>query len=704
MTLRRFPPIGNNNPDSPGCRSAEKAIRTVHKTRREMKVRKLVHSIAAVLPLLALCTACSEDNETEPSPVVLEVDGPRTILFAADGTSDAAHVAVMCSSAWDVHLDPADGNGWLSLGEKSDDSFTLVAQPNTETVAPDEVEIIVSAEGAVPVKLVAQQEAVAAVSQKTDIRIEGVADGEAFTVYFTNNISREGVLTDGVLAVEGLTGDVRTIYLIRSECTGDVLIGRRQDQTVALAFGDDGSLIWRTDAEGRRLVNSVAELMAIDTDAASRAGNYRQECDLDLLGNAAFVGQPVAQRLNWTPVGSDDSFEPKAQYITPDGQAVFQGRYDGGGYRIANLWVSRKNNAGLFGCVGPQGTVENLIIASATIECELNQGAVCGVNFGSVAQCLNEAPLTLGARSGGICGRNDHEGTLRDCANEASLTGNGLLGGICGVNFGRMEGCTNSGKITSRSGEGATYTGGVCGDSYGCMADCHNSGDVTGYRGVGGVAGQSSGFGGDKEVTLTACSNIGTVRGIDENEQSQDVGGVVGANVVSRLATSFNAGRVTGTAYVGGVCGFNSDASIIASYNTGDIEALGWAGGVVGYIGSKTVTTSIVRACYNIGRLTTAELAGGICSESYGTIEGCYFLRYDAADQGVEVIGTVKGETAPTETFAFDETNWPSASDMGWGVGDVAAEGIYWQSLGGWSAAGTPAGASSDFPILWWEK
>lgn len=142
----------------------------------------------------------------------------------------------------------------------------------------------------------------------------------------------------------------------------------------AVNFGAEGRLAWRTDAEGRRLVNSVAELMAADADAAARGAEYLQESDLDLLGDAAFAGQPVAQRLNWTPIGSDDSFSPKMQYITPDAQAVFQGRYDGSGHSIANLRVSRDNNAGLFGCVGPQGRVERIVIASASIEGKLNLG------------------------------------------------------------------------------------------------------------------------------------------------------------------------------------------------------------------------------------------------------------------------------------------------------------------------------------------
>ena len=465
-----------------------------------MKLRKLIHSIAVCLPLLALCAACGGDNEESPAPVtVLEVGGPRTILFAADGASDAAQVAVRCNVAWDVRLNPADGHGWLSVGSKSADAFTLVARPNPTAAEPAVVEVVVSAEGAEPVTLTARQEAAAETAPKTDIRIGGVPDGEAFTVYFSNNISRKGELADGVLAVDRPTDGARSVYLIRSERTGDVLIGRSPEQTVTLSFGADGRLAWRTDAEGRRLVNSVAELMAADADAAARGAEYLQESDLDLLGDAAFAGQPVAQRLNWTPIGSDDSFSPKMQYITPDAQAVFQGRYDGGGHSIANLRVSRDNNAGLFGCVGPQGRVECIVIVSASIEGKLNQGAVCGANFG------------------------------------------------------RMESCSNSAAVTTGFGAGMSYTGGVCG-------------------------------------------------------------------------------------------------------------------------------------------------------ESYGTIVGYYFLCHDDAELGVEKIGAVKGETAPTAVYAFGAAARPSASDTDWGVGDAAADGIHWQSLGGWRADGTPVGAASDFPIHWWQR
>jgi hypothetical protein len=407
----------------------------------------------------------------------------------------------------------------------------------------------------------------------------------------------------------------------------EYLIGRRADETVTLKLDAAGDVLFR-DADGKIPIGTFAEFARINTDATTRAGDYLQEADLDMLG-AASTPQ------NWTPTGTGGTGNR------------FTGSYDGGGFRLANLFIDHpdRDYTGLFGAVGPSGSLSRIGIVSGSVTGEQLVGSVCGENYG----------------------------TIIDCYNDATVTGTSSVGGVCGS--------TSSGGITT---------------------DCHNTGTVTGTdAGVGGVCGVTS------DGTITDCYNTGIVSGTD------NVGGVCGNNSGGTITACYNTGAVTGTGYnVGGVCAFNDEFGVIAAcYNTSSVSGNNYVGGVCGtndIFGSGSTIT----ACYNTGTVTgTGGNVGGVCgtNNSSATITACWFLQY-GSQPGV---GSDRYGLAEATPFG-DGTNgngWPSVGDGsgGWALYTPGTPPSgYWKALspdplGGWVAGGTPSGATSVFPRLWWE-
>jgi hypothetical protein len=137
-------------------------------------------------------------------------------------------------------------------------------------------------------------------------------DGAAGTM---ENVNGEWVVTTGVRK--------KMIYSFTTdnEETGDpgqtYLMGRPDSAPIKLKISSTGELAFRDkDAKGIP-VGTIAEMRLINTGAASLAGNYYQDADIDLLG-----GNNIAGTHQWEPIGKPASPAP------PD-SAPFTGVFDG---------------------------------------------------------------------------------------------------------------------------------------------------------------------------------------------------------------------------------------------------------------------------------------------------------------------------------------------------------------------------------------
>jgi len=185
---------------------------------------------------------------------------------------------------------------------------------------------------------------------------------------------------------------------------------------------------------------------------------------------------------------------------------TFAGTFDGQGYNIRDLFISRPGemHVGLFGAVGETGVVENLGVVNSSVNGGINVGGLVGANLGIVSNSYTTGNMT------------------------ASLTC--CVGGLIG------------------------FTAGIVSNSY-------STGTVTGDRCVGGLVGYNGGT--DFAATVNNSYSTGTVTG------SEWVGGLVGYNANNgTVRNSYSTGIVTGTSSVGGLVGINSGAVTNSFWDT----------------------------------------------------------------------------------------------------------------------------------------
>lgn len=173
----------------------------------------------------------------------------------------------------------------------------------------------------------------------------------------------------------------------------------------------------------------------------------------------------------------------------------FTGTFDGNNKTISGLYFndSGKDDVGLFGCVGTNGTVKDVTLADSYVSGKSYVGGICGANMGGTLQgCHNTGTVSGNSWVGGVCGSNS--GTLQESYNTGEVSGTTQnVGGVCGYNFesGILQGCYNNGNVTGTG----NCVGGVCGqnNSSSTVKRCYNTGEVIGNNPVGSVCGWNGG-------------------------------------------------------------------------------------------------------------------------------------------------------------------------------------------------------------------
>ena len=280
-------------------------------------------------------------------------------------------------------------------------------------------------------------------------------------------------------------------------------------------YTDDGQGNYTvTSAEGlkniAKLVNEEWNL-SIDITLTS---------DIDLSG------------IDWTPIGIDYNHR-------------YAGTFDGNGKTITGLTVTTSDQyAGLFGCIGSGGTVQNVVLENVQINGANYVGGVAGWSYGKIENCSVSGSVSGSGSSSDVGGVVGYQmgGSITGCSSSATVKGTQRAGGMAGAtNSGAsLTGCYATGDVTLVSNDiGTCYAGGVVGNngSSSTLKACYAWGSVTGSKSsgtvyVGGVTG-SNDLG-----TLTACYHAkGTVSGPDGT-----TGGVAGRNFKDSM---FGGGIIT---------------------------------------------------------------------------------------------------------------------------------------------------------------
>lgn len=246
-----------------------------------------------------------------------------------------------------------------------------------------------------------------------------------------------------------------------------------------------------------------------------------------------------------------------ADLIPAGNSTPFCGVLEGKGHTLRNGRVNapETDNAGLFGVVGADGKIQNLVIEGVSVIGKSSVGGLAGMNRGAITSCR-----ISGAVHGGNFGVN--------------------MGGLVGCNEGGViVSCVATGEV--KGGVGSRQIGGLAGYNSGAITSSHAEAKVGGDESsvdVGGLVGCNDGG------TISACYAGSVVGG------GWCVGGLVGANPLGRVSDCYATGAVEGIFNsVGGLVGFNRD-ELAACYATGQVTGNKFVGGLTGQSDEGVVT------------------------------------------------------------------------------------------------------------------
>lgn len=274
----------------------------------------------------------------------------------------------------------------------------------------------------------------------------------------------------------------------------------------------------------------------------------------------------------WTPIGID---------IDINAGKLFAGSFDGNGFTIKGLYISKVHSsgyAGLFGVVRNGAVIKNLTVRG-TFQLE-NVGNAKYI--GGIVGLVRQENATLSNCTSHV------KITVREISNTSGQPSH--IGGLVGyvhsyVSHVDITDCTFRGAVTVEKCNANVHgIGGIVGKIEGDTALLRtiNYGEITVDKavGVGGIIGRIDGYGA-KAIQITDCANLGNI--------TNDAGNV--------MDSKGGTGGIVGV--IGGI-----KTTITSCYNTGTITASKIAGGILGLGGTSGHETEVViESCYNAGTL-----------------------------------------------------------------------------------------------------
>ncbi|MGN1148934.1 MAG: GLUG motif-containing protein, partial [Lachnospiraceae bacterium] len=223
----------------------------------------------------------------------------------------------------------------------------------------------------------------------------------------------------------------------------------------------------------------------------------------------------------------------------------FGGIFEGNGYTISNLEITRQGSAvGLFRYVQEGGIVRNLHVQGRVVPdgSQSQVGGIVGINYGKLYNCTFSGHIAGDSEVGGIAGVNESTGEIRRCSSDAAVSGNHSTGGITGSNHGTLNNCSNAGDINTYSTEVSYDLEDFTIEN---IENLNSTDNVAAHTDSGGIAGISDG-------KIYYCTNSGTV---GYSHVGYNVGGIVGRLHQGYLQNCTNTGHILGRKDVGGIAG-----------------------------------------------------------------------------------------------------------------------------------------------------
>ena len=366
--------------------------------------------------------------------------------------------------------------------------------------------------------------------------------------------------------------------------------------------------------------------------------------------------------VDWTPVGSDMN--------TGSGYA---GDFDGNGKFIYNLVVeSDASNVGFFGGLAAGSTVHDVKFANARVTA--TDGAACagviaGASLGRIENCNVRDAEVAGYYAGAIVGNNSVQ--VNGCnALDATVNATYAAGGIAGASYGKVEHCTLSGNSHVTATGPSSRAGGIVGitseessvGTSGRLLKCAADGAAISAAWAGGIAGENS-FGIVAQCIASRVAVTPATAGA-----SSRLGGVVGYNTRGNVVASYAAYAALGgqgltSEAMGGIVGYNNNANayVYGCYST-HVSIQGSVSGDEGGRGSIAgYTSGNIISCYAIlpDGVTDISLVG----------KGAYYMSH-CVEAGQSDYGTLIEDV--TNLNDDDGSVWKAAEIWQFNAGETA--------------------------------
>lgn len=292
----------------------------------------------------------------------------------------------------------------------------------------------------------------------------------------------------------------------------------------------------------------------ISTCSELQSINGLPTASFKLISDIKCYGFDYGDGGGFMPIGSSSGY-------------AFTGTLDGSNFIIYNLHIYRpdRNNVGLIGYLGLEGTVKNLTLVASSVTGHTYTGGIIGYGFGT---------------------GNSSQGTITNISYEGDVKGSGYVGGVMGYSYWR--GISNSRaniNVTTSSGD----AGGLVGYSSNAdIINSHATGVVRSTHSMGEWLGGLVGFYGGSERRFERNFADCAVYGY------RSVGGLIGQASVSNVVNSYARGEVHGDTNVGGLIGYSARTSntVLNSFAAVKVTGVTYTGGLIGYNFDNSVVTN----------------------------------------------------------------------------------------------------------------
>ncbi|MBN2858306.1 MAG: right-handed parallel beta-helix repeat-containing protein [Candidatus Delongbacteria bacterium] len=354
-------------------------------------------------------------------------------------------------------------------------------------------------------------------------------------------------------------------------------------------------------------ISSVENLLWITGSTERWDKNYIQTEDISVY---AFM-----KGDGWSPIGNSTY--------------QFTGSYDGQGYSISGLYISRpeEGHQGFFGDVYG-ADIKNFNLNSVNIEGNITVGGlIAQCDSSTVTNCHVYGSLKGYKNIGGLIGVVYNNSTITDCSSSCFVEGYQIIGGLSGYNT-----------------------------TYSTISDCYSTGTVAATDNyAGGLVGINS-----NTSLISESYSTGSVYGNDY------IGGVVGKNNTSSIELSYSTSAVSGNWYIGGIAGNNYSGSVRDCYTRGSSTGARYTAGIIGLNNESAV----VRNSYAASEVTGTEYYnGGAVGLNEATVENALF------DSEVSGYGSSQGCIARTtaqmkEIATYTSKSWDFVGETVNGTND----------------------------------